>query len=149
MVRDNRREKAERLRTKLSGSSLKWYGTYLNNLSSRIGSNESKWWEEQERVEEKIEVVEVRTKVVSYYITVSQLVPRDTLFNYGLRGATPMEGNFAHPLLLRDVHNTRNLSPIVRIESWKDKKCRAGVSFLFLFLRDSRRITLVCGVAVG
>jgi len=82
-------------------------------------------------VEEKIEVAEVRTKVVSHYITVSQLVPRDTLFNYGLRGATSMEGNFAHPLVLRDVHdNTRNLSPIVRIESWKDKKCRAGVSFL-------------------
>lgn len=101
-------------------------------------------WEE-ERVEEKIEVVEeeneggrMRTKVVSHYITVSrsQLVPRDTLFNYGLRGATPMEGNSVHPLLLRGVHDdARNPSPIVRMESWKDKKYPSECFFSFFSQR--------------
>lgn len=45
-----------------------------SNLSSRIGWNESGKLgrEEQEKVKEKIEVVEVRTKVVSHYITVSR-----------------------------------------------------------------------------
>lgn len=47
-----------------------------------------------------------------------------------------MEGNSVHPLLLRGVHdNAAGTHPfpspaIVRMESWKDKKCGVDVSFL-------------------
>lgn len=51
----------------------------------------------------EIEVAEMQAKALGQYITLSgaPIVPQDTLFNYGLRGAEPMEGNSDEPFSLQ------------------------------------------------
>lgn len=58
-----------------------------------------------------------------------------------------MEGNSVHPLLLHDVHdNARNPSPIVRMESWKDKKWKPSERFVSFFSFEISGGSLWCAV---